>query len=444
MINIILCGGSGTRLWPLSRRLMPKQFIKLFDNKSLFQLTTQRNSKICNQQIIVANQDLYFLAEDQLEESSITNNEFILEPVGRNTAPAIAISCFALNPEEVVLITPSDHLIKDFKSYDNAVKNAEELAQNNNLVTFGIQPKNANTGFGYIEANGENVVSFHEKPNLQTAEKYIKQGNYYWNSGMFCFKAGVFLSELKQHSPKIYNASKVAFENSKKSGNISRINLDDMLGITDDSIDYAVMEKSNKVKVVPMDANWSDVGSFDVLANELPNDENNNLIVSKKTVKTLGVKDSIIVDTGDVLLVANKENSQDVKNIVASLKEQKSDLVDIGITGYRPWGSYTILDESDGYKVKRIEVKPHKRLSLQSHKYRNEHWIVISGEAEVVNNDKTFILGENQSTYIQSGHKHRLSNKTNKALIIIEAQVGSYTGEDDIKRFDDDFNRDNL
>jgi mannose-1-phosphate guanylyltransferase len=444
MINIILCGGSGTRLWPLSRRLMPKQFIKLFDDKSLFQLTTQRNSKICNKQIIVANQDLYFLAEDQLEESSITNNEFILEPVGRNTAPAIAISCFALNPEEVVLITPSDHLIKDFKSYDNAVKNAEELAQNNNLVTFGIQPKNANTGFGYIEANGENVVSFHEKPNLQTAEKYIKQGNYYWNSGMFCFKAGVFLRELKQHSPEIYNASKVAFENSKKSGNISRINLNDMLGIVDDSIDYAVMEKSNKVKVVPMDANWSDVGSFDVLADELPNDENNNLIVSKKTVKTLGVKDSIIVDTGDVLLVANKENSQDVKNIVASLKKQKSSLVDIGITGYRPWGSYTILDESNGYKVKRIEVKPHKRLSLQSHKYRNEHWIVISGEAEVVNNDKTFILGENQSTYIQSGHKHRLSNKTNKALIIIEAQVGSYTGEDDIKRFDDDFNRNNL
>lgn len=442
MINVILCGGSGTRLWPLSRKLMPKQFIKLFDDKSLFQLTSKRNLKICDKQIIVANQDLYFLAQDQLDGLSVKSNKFILEPVGRDTAPAIAISCLSLNEEDIVLITPSDHLIKDFDNYKQAITQAKKLAQENNLVTFGITPKNANTGFGYIEANNLDVVSFHEKPSLKTAEKYIKQGNYYWNSGMFCFKVSVFLEELKKHSPEIYVQSKIAFENAKCEDNVSNIYLSDMQSIPSDSIDCAVMEKSDKVKVVPLDANWSDVGSFDALAAELPNDENNNLIISDKKVYTLGVENSIIVDTGDTLLVADKDNSQQVKNIVNQLKEQNSPLIDIGITGYRPWGSYTILDENDGYKVKRIEVKPYKRLSLQSHKYRNEHWVVISGEAEVVNNDKTFILKENQSTYIQAGHKHRLSNRTNRNLIIIESQVGSYTGEDDIERFDDDFNRD--
>jgi mannose-1-phosphate guanylyltransferase len=440
MINIILCGGSGTRLFPLSRRLMPKQFLKLFDNKSLFQLTLERNSKICNTQIIVSNQDLYFLTLDEIEETGLTNNNFILESVGKNTAPAIALSCFGLDKDDIVLVTPSDHLIKDVKNYQVAIQNAKKLAEQNNLVTFGITPTHANTGFGYIEADGNNVANFHEKPNEETAQKYLMQGNYYWNSGMFCFKAGVFLQALQKHSPHIYNAAKYAFENAKKSNNTVRV---DLQNVPSDSIDYAVMEQAQNVKVVPLDAGWSDVGSFESLADELPNDANNNLIIAKKPVETIGIKDSVIVDSGDVLLVAKKTQSQQVKDIVAKLKEQQSSLVDIGITGYRPWGCYTILDESEGYKVKRIEVKPHKRLSLQSHQHRNEHWVVISGEAEVVNNDKLFILGENESTYIQAGHKHRLSNLTDKPLIIIEAQVGSYTGEDDIERFDDDFNRDN-
>jgi mannose-1-phosphate guanylyltransferase len=438
MINIILCGGSGTRLFPLSRRLMPKQFLKLFNNKSLFQLTLERNSKICNKQIIVSNQDLYFLTLDEIEETGLTNNNFILESVGKNTAPAIALSCFGLDKDDIVLVTPSDHLIKNIKNYQVAVQNAKKLAEQNNLVTFGITPTHANTGFGYIEADGNNVANFHEKPNEKTAQEYLEQGNYYWNSGMFCFKTGVFLQALQKHSPIIYNATKYAFENAKKSNNTVRV---DLQNVPSDSIDYAVMEQAQNVKVVPLDASWSDVGSFESLADELPNDENNNLIIAKKPVETIGIKDSVIVDSGDVLLVAKKTQSQQVKDIVARLTEQQSSLVDIGITGYRPWGCYTILDESEGYKVKRIEVKPHKRLSLQSHKYRNEHWVVISGEAEVVNNDKLFILGENQSTYIQAGHKHRLSNLTDKPLIIIEAQVGSYTGEDDIKRYDDDFKR---
>jgi mannose-1-phosphate guanylyltransferase len=438
MINIILCGGSGTRLFPLSRRLMPKQFLKLFDNKSLFQLTLERNSKICNTQIIVSNQDLYFLTLDEIEETGLANNNFILESVGRNTAPAIALSCFGLDKDDIVLVTPSDHLIKDIKNYQVAVQNAKQLAEQDNLVTFGITPTHANTGFGYIEADGNNVANFHEKPDAKTAQEYLEQGNYYWNSGMFCFKVGVFLQALQEYAPNIYNTAKYAFENAKKSNNTVRV---DLQNVPSDSIDYAVMEQAQNVKVVPLDANWSDVGSFESLADELPNDANNNLIIAKKQVQTIGIKDSVIVDSGDVLLVAKKDKSQDVKNIVAKLKEQQSSLVDIGITGYRPWGCYTILDESEGYKVKRIEVKPHKRLSLQSHKYRNEHWVVISGEAEVVNNDKSFILGENESTYIQAGHKHRLSNLTDKPLIIIEAQVGSYTGEDDIERFDDDFKR---
>jgi mannose-1-phosphate guanylyltransferase len=420
---------------------MPKQFLKLFDNKSLFQLTLERNSKICNKQIIVSNQDLYFLTLDEIEETGLTNNNFILESVGKNTAPAIALSCFGLDKDDIVLVTPSDHLIKDVKNYQVAVQNAKKLAEQNNLVTFGITPTHANTGFGYIEADGNNVANFHEKPNEKTAQEYLEQGNYYWNSGMFCFKVGVFLQALQEHSPNIYSAVKYAFENAKKSNNTVRV---DLQNVPSDSIDYAVMEQAQNVKVVPLDASWSDVGSFESLADELPNDENNNLIIAKKPVETIGIKDSVIVDSGDVLLVAKKTQSQQVKDIVARLTEQQSSLVDIGITGYRPWGCYTILDESEGYKVKRIEVKPHKRLSLQSHKYRNEHWVVISGEAEVVNNDKLFILGENESTYIQAGHKHRLSNVTDKPLIIIEAQVGSYTGEDDIKRYDDDFNRDEL
>ena len=443
MTNILLCGGSGTRLWPLSRTLMPKQFVKLFEEKSLFQLTVERNAKVCDAQCIVSNAEHYFLAQDQLEEdskNSLQNVTFLLEPVGRNTAPAIALACFALEPEEIVFVTPSDHLIKDETAYIEVVQKAKKLAKEGYLVTFGITPAFAETGFGYIEADGFDVKAFHEKPDKESAEAYLEAGNYYWNSGMFCFKVGVFLKELESYAPKIYEASKKAYENARR-GEMIRIAKEDMIEIPDNSIDYAVMEKSKRVKVIPSDIAWSDVGSFDALAKELPNDKNNNFIVSDRTVELIDIKNSIVVDTGDALLIAKKGSSQKVKEVVQRLKKEGSELPHTHLTGYRPWGSYTILDENDGYKIKRIEVKPGKRLSLQKHYHRNEHWVVLSGSATVTVGEKTFIVNPNESTYIKAGEVHRLENRGILPLIIIEVQVGEYTGEDDIVRLEDDYRR---
>jgi mannose-1-phosphate guanylyltransferase len=419
---------------------MPKQFVKLFDDKSLFQLTVERNSKVCDNQFIVSNAEQYFLALDQLEALGKSNNSYLLEPVGRNTAPAIALACFALDPEEIVLVTPSDHLIKNETAYGQSIEKAKTSASDNKLVTFGITPTFAEIGFGYIEAHGSDVKAFHEKPDRTTAEKYVAAGNYYWNSGMFCFKAGVFLEELKKYSPEIYNASLLAYESANKDEMI-RIKYEDMIQIPDDSIDYAVMEKSNIVKVVPSDIDWSDVGSFDALAEELPNDENNNFVMSDKVVELIDIKDSIIVDTGDALLVAKKGSSQKVKEIVQRLKKEDSELPNVHLTGHRPWGSYTILEEDEGYKIKRIVVKEGKRLSLQKHYHRNEHWIVLSGSATVTVNERVFIVNPNESTYIKAGDIHRLENQGKLPLVIIEVQVGEYTGEDDIVRLEDDFRR---
>jgi len=293
MTNIILCGGNGTRLWPISRTLMPKQFVRLFNDKSLFQLTVERNSKVCDSQFIVSNAEQYFLAIDQLEEIHKDNNNYLLEPVGRNTAPAIALACMALDPEELVLVTPSDHLIKDEKEYTKVLQKAKELAMEDNLVTFGITPTFAETGFGYIEAEGYKVEAFHEKPDKEIAQAYLKAGNYYWNSGMFLFKAGVFLEELKKYAPKLYENALKAFNNSSKEDNLIRIKHEDMLNIPEDSIDYAVMEKSTKVKVVPSDIDWSDVGSFDSLYDELPQDENGNT-VNKKHI-SIDSKDNLML-----------------------------------------------------------------------------------------------------------------------------------------------------
>jgi mannose-1-phosphate guanylyltransferase len=454
MTNIILCGGSGTRLWPISRTLMPKQFVKLFDEKSLFQLTVERNSKVCDSQLIVSNSEQYFLALDQLEELEIGNSSYLLEPIGRNTAPAIALACMALVEDEIVLVTPSDHLIKDEKSYQEVVKKAEELAQRDVLVTFGITPSFAEIGFGYIEADGLDVKGFHEKPSLEKAKEYLEAGNYYWNSGMFCFRAGVFLSELKKYSPKIYELALVAYNSAKKS-DITRIKTDDMLAIPKDSIDYAVMEKSDIVKVIPSDIDWSDVGSFDALFEELPKDESkntlynrhinidskNNLIYGKERyIATVDIEDLIIVDTGDALLVSKKGSSQKVKEVVSKIKKS-TQLHNIHLTTHRPWGTYTILEETDSYKIKRIVVKPNKRLSLQKHYHRNEHWIVVSGTATVTVGDKKYLVRPNESTYIKMGEIHRLENEGKIPVILIEAQVGEYTGEDDIIRIEDDFER---
>jgi len=454
MTNIILCGGNGTRLWPISRTLMPKQFVQLFDGESLFQLTVKRNQKACKAQVIVSNAEQYFLAVDQLSEINITKNTFLLEPIGRNTAPAIALACMALSPDEVVLVTPSDHLIRDEKSYLAVIDQAKIQAQNNKLVTFGITPSYPETGFGYIEANGLDVTSFKEKPDLKTAQSYIDAGNYYWNSGMFCFKAGVFLDELKLHSPEIYNTAKTAFQNASKD-DLIRVSHADMAAIPEDSIDYAVMEKSSCVKVIPSDIAWSDLGSFDALYEELPKDSNgntlnddlisidstNNLIISHKTIAMIEIDDLIIIDTEDALLISKKGSSQKVKEVVAKLKEKDSHLPNIHLTAHRPWGTYTVLEDTPGYKIKRIVVRPNKRLSLQKHFHRNEHWIVVSGTATVTVGENTFLVRPNESTYIKMGEIHRLENKGKIDLVLIEAQVGEYTGEDDIVRIDDDFKR---
>lgn len=455
MTNIILCGGSGTRLWPISRTLMPKQFVKLFDNKSLFQLTVERNSKVCDSQFIVSNAEQYFLALDQLEELNKTNNKYLLEPIGRNTAPAIALACMKLPYDEIVLVTPSDHLIKDETEYKKVLEQAKELALKNNLVTFGITPTFAETGFGYIESvNTFDVKAFHEKPDFKTATSYLEAGNYYWNSGMFCFKAGIFLDELKKYSPEIFETSKLALENAN-TDSIIRIKHDDMLAIPEDSIDYAVMEKSKLVKVIPSNISWSDVGSFDALFEELPKDTNgntvnpnhisidskNNLVFgTERIISTIDVEDLIIVDSGDALLISKKGSSQKVKQVVAEIKKT-TQLHNIHLSAHRPWGTYTILEDTPGYKIKRIEVKPGKRLSLQKHFHRNEHWIVVSGTATVTVGNETRYVRPNESTYIKMGELHRLENEGKIPVVLIEAQVGEYTGEDDIVRIDDDFKR---
>jgi len=447
MKNIILCGGVGSRLWPLSRKLMPKQFLKLFNNKSLFQLTIKRN-EIADKCMIISNIDQYFLALDQIDEIeskfNIENTQFLLEEIGKNTASAIAFAALESDKDEVLFVTPSDHLIKDMNNYKKAIKKAQILAENGYLVTFGIIPTSANTGYGYIESDGDNVLNFHEKPDIHKAKEYLKKGNFYWNSGMFMFKAGVFLEELKKYSPKVYEEVLKSYKKRQKINN-NQIRLKEMQDIPDISIDYAVMEKSDKIKVVKAEFEWNDVGSFDSLIEEIDSkngievDSENNFYYSNKVVATIGVKDLIIIDTPDALLISKKGNTQKVKDVVKKIKDKT--LLEIPSIVHRPWGSYEVLKEDKGYKIKRIVVKPKKRLSLQKHFHRNEHWIVVSGTAEVQVGDKTYLVRPNESTYIKMGEIHRLSNPGKIPVVLIEAQVGEYTGEDDILRIEDDYKR---
>jgi len=471
MINLILCGGSGTRLWPLSRTMLPKQFVKLFDNKSLFQMTEERNRNLCSSSLIVSNAEQFFLASDQLEESS--KAVFLLEPVGRNTAPAIALACMLLESEEIVLVTASDHLIKKQSAYADAVRKAEHLAIEGFLVTFGIAPGYPETGYGYIEADGENVASFKEKPAQEKAEEYLRINaeqeakklppKYLWNSGMFCFKAGVFLDELKKHSPEIYKASSEAFASKvDMQSQQYRIKHEDMLAIPADSIDYAVMEKSDKVKVVPCDIGWSDLGSFDSLDVETETDTNRNSIIpysdktpepvcvdssdnfivsSERQIALIDVQELLIVDTSDALLISKKGSSQKVKQVVELIKKIKPELTDVHRLVHRPWGTYEVLLESSNYKIKRIVVEPGCKLSLQKHFHRSEHWVVVSGMATVTVGDKSFYIRPNESAYIPAGQIHRLENEGKVELAMIEVQVGEYVGEDDIVRIDDIYGR---
>jgi len=454
---VILCGGSGTRLWPVSRTLYPKQFVKLFEKESLFQKTVKRNSSLAESFSVVINQEQYFLGLDQINDLNLSqkNNHFILEPIGRNTAPAIAMAALDSKPEDILLIVASDHLIMDQISYEKAVKEAKELASQGHLVTFGIKPSYAETGYGYIEANGTDVESFKEKPDSKTAESYLKAGNYFWNSGMFCFKAGVFIEELKKHAPDIYEKCVLTFDHARKES-VLRLNMEDMKAIRSESIDYAVMEKSNKVKVVHSDIGWSDLGSFDSLYEALPKDNSgntlsenvinigskNNLIIgSKRLISTIDVDSLMIVDTEDAIVIAKKGSTQKVKDLVAEVKKINPEMTNVHTTAHRPWGTYTVLEDHAGYKVKQITVIPGAKLSLQYHHHRSEHWIVVKGTATVTINDKTFDLKQNESTFIPKEATHRLVNNQKDDLIIIEAQVGNYLGEDDIVRIQDDYKR---
>ena len=458
MINLILCGGCGTRLWPVSRSLMPKQFAKLFDGFSLFQGTVVSNSIACESQYVISNADQYFLAKDQLSELSESGHHprFMLEPVGRNTAPAIALACLSLDPNAIVLVSPSDHVIRKKEEYLKVLAKAEKLAEAGHLVTFGISPTGPETGYGYIEADGENVKRFVEKPNLEKAKEYLANGNFFWNSGIFCFKVSTFLGELEKYAPDMFVACKSAFVKAKRENELLRVQYEDMVEIPANSIDYAVMEKSNKVKVVPSDIGWSDLGSFDALYGEFPHDEagnnvnpkhlplgttNSMVIGQQRLVATIDLDQMLVVDTPDALLVAPLSSSQKVKAVVEKLKQRRSPLTDVPQTVSRPWGTYSVLDDNERYKIKRIVVKPGKRLSLQKHLHRSEHWVVVSGTATCTVGDKTFSVHSNESTYIPMGELHRLQNEGKLPLVIVEVQVGEYTGEDDIIRLQDDFKR---
>lgn len=463
MLNIILCGGSGTRLWPLSRKMLPKQFVRMFSDNSLFQITIRRNKAFSDALMFVVGQDQYFLAVDQASQVEAGNYKALVEPVGRNTAPAVALACLSIDPEEIVLVTTSDHLIKNEQALADAVKIAKNLSQKDALVTFGIRPTYPETGFGYIQYQGNDVLSFKEKPSLDQAEKYCSQGGYLWNSGMFCFKAGVFLEELIKHRPDIHSTAKKAFESAKKCDETIRISHADMENIPSDSIDYAVMERSDKVKVVACDIGWSDLGSYDSMYDEFstedgdnaivlrsaetPNplciDSKNNLVVAdKRKIALVDVDDLHVVDTSDAVLIAKRGSSQLVKSVVDQLKLERSELTDIHRKVYRPWGWYDCLDVADRFKVKRIMVKPGASLSLQKHHHRAEHWIVVSGTAEVTRGGEVILITENQSTYIPLGEIHRLANPGTIPLEMIEVQSGSYLGEDDIVRLEDIYDRD--
>ena len=457
MINLILCGGCGSRLWPISRTLMPKQFARLFDGASLFQRTVETNSIACESQFVISNAEQYFLAKDQLPQSTATNApRFLLEPVGRNTAPAVALACLSLDPNEIVLVSPSDHIIRDKVAYLKVLEKAKKLAEEGALVTFGIQPTGPETGYGYIEADGENVKRFVEKPNKAKAEEYIKSGNFYWNSGIFCFKVSAFLEELLAYAPEIYQSSQIALSGAIMEGSLVRIQHKEMMAIPADSIDYAVMEKSRRVKVVPSSIGWSDLGSFDALYGEYPHDSNGNNVNEKhlavntknslvmgnqRLIATIDLDEMLIVDTPDALLVAPLKSSQKVKNVVEALKTRNSELMNVPQTVSRPWGTYSVLESSDRYKMKRIVVKPGERLSLQKHLHRSEHWVVVSGTATVTVGDSVFLVRPNESTYIAVGEMHRLQNEGKLPLVIVEVQVGEYTGEDDIVRVEDDYRR---
>lgn len=465
---VVLSGGSGTRLWPLSRKAYPKQLLPLLNETSLLQDTINRLQGLddVDKTMIICNEDYRFMVAEQAHSTSLDTSAIILEPVGRNTAPAIALAAFyALEKDEnaVLLVLPADHDIQDVEAFHQAIEVGLQQALKNQFVTFGIVPDSPETGYGYIKSADRvevNKVSkiekFVEKPDLKAAEKYLKEGGYYWNSGMFMFKAEEYLNALKEFAPEIYSASQKAINAVVRDMDFIRVGAEEFQQCPSDSIDYAVMEKVSNAVVIPVDIGWSDVGSWSALHEIGEKDKDNNIFIGDtksvstknsyvraehKLVTTLGVENLIIVDTDDALLVADKSRVQDIKEIVESLSAENREEVVLHKRVCRPWGCYQGIDHSDRFQAKRITVNPGAILSLQLHHHRAEHWIVVNGTAKVTKGEETFILSENESTYIPLGTKHRLENIGKIPLELIEVQTGSYLGEDDIVRFDDVYGR---
>ena len=472
IVPVILCGGQGSRLWPLSRKSFPKQFLAVnnLNEKSLLQNTQKRLTGINDllKPILICNKEHRFIVAEQMREVNANPESIILEPFGRNTAPAIILAAFKSlefedNPH--LLILSADHQINHEKKFRDLVEIGKSYSEKDKLVTFGVIPKSPETGYGYIKSEkpfnlenieGINISEFIEKPNIEKAKKLIKDKCFTWNSGIFLFKAKTIINEIKIFHPEIYEICKKTFDNSIMDLDFQRIDEESFKFCPNISIDIAVMEKTNKGIVLPLDAEWSDIGSWKSVWDNSKKDINGNVITgnvfSKKTnncyllsqnklLVSLGIKDQIVIDTDDVTLVANKNNSQEVKQIVEDLKKQKRKEAVSNKKGYRPWGFYVSILEDIRWQVKIIHVNPGAKLSLQKHHHRAEHWIVVKGTAEVEVDNKKSVLTENESTYIPLGSKHRLSNPGKIPLEIIEVQSGSYISEDDIVRYEDNYGR---
>ena len=468
LIPVILCGGVGSRLWPVSREQHPKPFMLLSDGQSLVQKAFVRGATLPDvaELLTVSNRDLLFKARDHYRAVNDQQlpTSFILEPFGRNTAAAVAAAALyvqqAHGPDALMLVLAADHLIANTKAFAEAVAQASTLAAQGRLVTFGVQPTAPETGYGYIEADGHRVLRFVEKPSLEKAQDYLASGRFLWNSGMFCFSARTVLAEMARHCPAILEATQACLQASTSASGkqFKQIELDATLfaDVPDESIDFALMEKSDQIAVVPCDIGWSDIGSWSAIGELTPADRDGNRVQGEavlhdtqdcivqgggRLIATVGVHDLVIVDTPDALLVADRARSQDVKHVFAKLKLQGHEAHKLHRTVHRPWGTYTVLEEGDHFKIKRIVVKPGASLSLQMHHHRSEHWIVVSGTALVINGERELRLRINESTYIPSGHKHRLVNPGLLDLVMIEVQSGEYLGEDDIVRFEDNYGR---
>lgn len=462
---VVMAGGSGTRLWPLSRRMLPKQFLPLAGEHSMLQETLQRLDGLARRAaIVVCNEEHRFLVAEQLQQIQEQQGSIILEPMGRNTAPAIAVAALqALKQDEdpLLLVLAADHTITDHPAFHAAIEQATQLAQSGLLVTFGIVPQAPETGYGYIRRGegigaGFRVEQFVEKPDLETAQHYLASGQYYWNSGMFLFRARRYLAELQRFCPDILTSCQRAIDLGQEDLDFFRLHKESFATSPSDSIDYAVMEQTESGVVVPLDAGWNDVGSWSALWEINAKDQHNNVIYGdvmtyethnslvyseSRLVTTVGVDHLVVIETKDAVLVADRGQAQNVKAIVASLRDQKRSEEQYHRVVYRPWGHFDSIEEGDRFKVKRITVKPGAKLSVQMHHHRAEHWVVVTGTAKVTQGDTTTLLTENESTYIPVGQTHALENPGVIPLELIEVQTGSYLGEDDIVRFDDLYGR---